>query len=201
MKGAGDAAPDGHVLVGHIAGAHGTRGEVLIKSYTDEPLAIASYGDLLTDSGTQLTVSRVRAAPKGVVASFKGVSGRERAQALKGTKLFVQREQFPAPEADEFYVADLVGLAVVDAEENAIGTVRTVHDFGAGDLLELRLDGEAKTVLLPFTLEDVPAVDLVRGRVTVDLSRVDGSAEIEAENNPVVADASSMVADPEVQEH
>ena len=155
------------IRVGHIAGAHGIRGEVLIKSYTDEPGDIGVYGLLETDVGTQVSIVRCRVAKKGVVATLEAVRDRNAAEALKGTKLYIHRSQLPDTDHEEWYVADLIGLAVRDEAGTVRGSIATVHDFGAGELLELKLDGMADTVFVPFTKDAVPHVHLGDGYVTV----------------------------------
>lgn len=161
---------DQRILLGEITGVHGIRGEVLVRAYTAEPEAIASYGPLTDATGTApLTIKVVRLTPKGaIVARIKGVTDRNGAEALKGRKLFVARETMPAPDdEDEFYHADLIGLAAIDAEGSALGEVIAVQNYGAGDLLEIRLSGTKRTEFIPFTKAVVPAIDLARRRLTV----------------------------------
>lgn len=158
------------ILLGEITGAHGIRGDVLVRSYTGDPEAIGDYGALTDVAGAApLMLKVVRVTPKGaVVARVKDVTDRNGAEALKGRKLYVAREQMPQPDDEEdFYYADLVGLAAVDADGNAMGEVVAVQNYGAGDLLEIRLIGNKKTELVPFTSAVVPKVDLEARRVTV----------------------------------
>ncbi len=162
--------PD-RIRLGHIAGAHGIRGEVLIKSYTDVPEDIASYGALETQTGDTLTIQKCRLSSKGVVATLAGVTNRTTAEALKGTQLHVDRGKFPQTGEDEWYITDLAGLTVVDGAGENIGTVLTVHDFGAGELLELDLAGRAQSLLVPFTREIVPEIRIDEGRMTVHLTQ------------------------------
>ncbi|MEL7544815.1 MAG: ribosome maturation factor RimM [Pseudomonadota bacterium] len=183
------SAAAGHVLVGHVAGAHGVRGEVLIKSYTDVAEDIATYGVLQTEQHGAVEIKRCRASKKGVVASFRGVSGRAAAEAFKGAKLFAPRERFPDTDDDEWYVTDLIGLDVRDTRSVVIGAVVAVQDFGAGALVEVRLDGNAKTVFVPFTREDVPDVQLGDGFIVVDLARVTAT-----DDDPDVRDADEINA-------
>lgn len=162
---------DGRVRLGHIAGPHGVRGDVLIKSYTDVPQDIASYGPLHTQHGTTLKIIKCRSSSKGVVAFLEGVTSRSAAEALKGTELSVDRDQLPEPvDDDEWYVTDLVGLDVRDEVGAVIGTVVTVHDFGAGELIELRLPDRPQTLLAPFTKDIVPDVQVAEGFISVRLS-------------------------------
>lgn len=149
------------VLLGHISGAHGIKGDVLIKSHTAQPESIGNYGPL-TDAGgvRRLDVRVLHVTGKGIVARIKGVSDRTAAEKLKGTELYADRRQLPEPEEGEFYHADLIGLAAVDAGGKAIGEIVAVHNFGAGDLIEIRLAGSRATELIPFTNAFVPSVDV-----------------------------------------
>jgi len=156
------------VEVGVITAPHGVRGLVKLKSFTAEPAAIAGYGPLVDAAGRrQFRLAILSDARGQFIARIEGVSDRDAAEGLRGTRLFVARDRLPPPEeADEFYHADLIGLAAVDATGRTIGTVRAVHDFGAGDLLEIaRPDGG--TIILPFTRETVPEIDLAAGRLVV----------------------------------
>ena len=159
---------DRRVLLGRIGAAHGVRGDVLVESYTAEPQDIAAYGPLESEDGTRrFELKVVRATPKGVVARIAGVADRNAAEALRGTALYVERARLPASEEGEFYHADLVGLRAEDGEGRAIGTVVAVVNYGAGDLLEVRLEGSRKTELVPFTDAFVPTVDIAGGRAVV----------------------------------
>ena len=161
---------DRRILLGRIAGPHGIRGDVVIETYTGEPQDIAAYGPLQTEDGArQLHVSVVRATPKGVIARLEGVGDRTGAEAFKGLKLYVDRDRLPAAKEDEFYQTDLVGLKAEDRDGQRIGIVAAVQNYGAGDLLEIRLEGKRKTELVPFTDAFVPLVDIAGGRVVVAL--------------------------------
>ena len=159
------------ILLGVITGAHGIRGDVIVKSFAGAPEDIASYGPLSDRAGTRrFEIEVVRVTPKGaVVARIRGVADRNAAEALKGVELYVARASLPPPAADEFYHADLIGLAAVTPDGETIGTVVAIQNYGAGDLLEVRLDGRAATELVPFTDSFVPAVDLAARRVVVVL--------------------------------
>lgn len=158
------------ILLGEITAAHGIRGDVLVRTFTSDPEAIADYGPL-TDAGGRapLTLKVVRVTPKGaVVARVKGVADRNGAEALKGRKLFIARTAMPEPEsADDFYHADLVGLVAVDTDGNALGEVVAVENYGAGDLLEIRFTASGQTELVPFTKAVVPEIDIASGRLVV----------------------------------
>ncbi|MFM8940324.1 MAG: ribosome maturation factor RimM [Phenylobacterium sp.] len=153
------------ILVGRIAGAVGVRGEVRGTRLTADPMAHAGYRDLRRADGTPApALSAARPVKGGLVARASGVETREQAEALRGLKLHVLRDALPAPEDDEFYLADLVGLKVETADGHVLGVVRGVQDFGAGDLLEVKPDAGA-SFWLPFTREVVPEVDLAGGRI------------------------------------
>ncbi len=156
------------VLLGRIAGAHGIRGEVIIHSYAEVPEDIGAYGALTARDGQRtFHIEWARASSKGVVARLKGVRDRNAAEALKGTELYVRRNQLPEPEAGEFYVNDLIGMEAVDTNGQKIGTVIAAPDFGAGPLLEIRKPQSTQTDLIPFTDAYVPEVDLAGRRVVV----------------------------------
>ena len=158
---------DDRVCVGAIAGAFGVRGEVRLKSFCAEPQDIATYGPLITENGAKtFDVTLVRPVKNGFAAKLSGVRSKEAADALKGTRLYADRDALPELPDDEFYHADLIGLEAVDTGGAPRGTVHAVHNHGATDLLELKAGGG--TVLVPFTLEVVPTVDLARGRIIID---------------------------------
>jgi 16S rRNA processing protein RimM len=158
------------ICLGQIGAAHGLRGEVRLHSFTADPSAIARYGPLETDDGRTFEIESLRPAKDHFVARLVGIHGRNAAELLTNVKLYVPRERLPEPEAgDEFYHADLVGLAVVDRTGRQLGAVVAVHNFGAGDLIELRLNTSDKTELVPFDEATVPEIDLATGRLIVEL--------------------------------
>lgn len=159
------------VCVGAIAGAFGVTGEVRIKSFCAEPRAIGDYGPLFTEDGRRFTLRIVREVKGGFAARLSGVSTREEAERLRGIRLHAPRGRLPALPEDEYYHADLIGLEVVDTGGAVLGRVRAVHDFGAGDVIEVVGDGE---LVLPFTRAAVPTVDLAARRLVVDPSEVEG---------------------------
>lgn len=156
------------ILVGAIAGAHGVRGQVRIKSYTDDPAAVAAYGPLSDESGQRRFDLEVTGQIKGgVIARIDGVADRTAAEALRGLRLYVPRVSLPATQADEYYRVDLIGLRAELADGTSFGRIIDVQNYGAGDVLEIeRPDGA--TELLPFADRVVPVVDLAAGRVVVD---------------------------------
>ena len=148
------------VCLGVIIGVHGIKGLVRIKSYTQTDSDIASYGHLEDAAGNKLDLMIKGRAKSALLAEIKGVKDRTDAEKVKGTKLFIPRNALPAADDGEFYHADLIGLSVYNQKEVFIGTVNGVHDFGAGELLDVELDGSDKSTLIPFTKECVPVVDL-----------------------------------------
>jgi len=159
--------PD-RVLLGEIGRPQGLQGEVRIRSFTAEPGAIADYGPLEDEAGTRaFEIESLRVTAKALTARLKGVESRDQAEALTGTKLYVPRSRLPEREEDEWYHSDLIGLAALNADGATIGTVIAVHNFGAGDLLEIGPPVGGATVLMPFTRETVPEVDVEGGWLRV----------------------------------
>ncbi len=156
------------ICLGQIGAAHGVRGEVRLHSFTSDPGAIAGHGPLQAEDGRVFEIEALRPAKNHFVARLSGVHDRSAAERLANVKLYVPRERLPAPEhANEFYHADLIGLAVVDGAGEKLGTVVAIHNFGAGDLIEVRqADGEP-TQMLPFNEATVPLVDVAGGRIVV----------------------------------
>ncbi len=156
-------SPRDKVCIGAITGVRGLKGEVRIKSFTADPDDVAAYGPLTDEAGGRSFTLRVTAHAKGqVIARLDGINDRTAAEALKGTGLYVSRTVLPEPEEDAYYLADLVGLAVETESGESLGLVKAVHNFGAGDVIELE-DG----MMAPFTKATVPVVDLDKGRIVV----------------------------------
>ena len=162
--------PD-RICVGAIAGSFGVQGEVRLKSFCADPEAVASYGPLWTEDGSRSVAVKLTRAnvSGGLGVRLSGVTTKEQADALKGTQLFADRDRLPALPDDEFYHADLIGLTAQDTGGVALGTVRAVHNHGAGDMLEILGPGMKSPLLVPFTLAVVPTVDLAAGRIVVDM--------------------------------
>lgn len=157
------------VCVGAIAGAYGVKGEIRIKSFCAIAEDIERYSPLSSEDGSAtFHLALIRPSKNGFVARIAEVTSKEQADALKGTQLFAARDQLPSLPDDEFYHADLIGLDVFDAGGTRLGTVKTVMDHGAGDILEVQRSNSSETVLLPFTLAVVPTVDLKADRIIVD---------------------------------
>jgi 16S rRNA processing protein RimM len=163
------------ICLGQIGAAHGVRGEVRLHSFTAEPAAIANYGPLETEDGRTVAIEALRPAKDHFVATLSGVTDRDAAERLTNVKLYVPRERLPAPEEpNEFYHADLIGLAAVDRAGKKLGSVVALHNFGAGDLIEIKPDGGGTTELIAFNEIDVPSVDLAAGRIVVTPSPLVG---------------------------
>ena len=160
------------VCVGVITGASGLEGALRVKAFTEDPDGLERLGALEDDGGRPLALS-VRGVRKGVViAKIDGVADRSAAERLKGMRLYVPRAALPEPPADEFYHADLIGLRVERPDGAPLGTVTAVHNFGAGDLLDVTRD-DGKSVVLPFTSDQVPVVDIAGGRIVVEPAPLD----------------------------
>ena len=171
------------ICVARIGAAHGVRGAVKLWTFTEDPLAVKAYGPLLTKDGArQFEVTSAREAKGHLVATLKGVSTREEAERLNGIELYVAREKLPDTDEDEYYHADLIGLAAVNAAGEPLGRVVAIHNFGAGDIIEIA-PPSGSTLLLPFTNAVVPTVDVAGGRVVIEMPK-----EIEGDN-PSSADA------------
>lgn len=161
--------PD-RICVGAIAGAFGVAGEVRLKSYCAEPTAIADYGALFTEDGSRsFKITLTRPVAGGLGARLTGIRTKEEADALKGVQLYADRARLPRLPDDEFYHADLIGLEVRDTGGAVLGTLRAIHNHGAGDILEVFGPGRKTALMVPFTLAAVPTVDLATGRIIVDL--------------------------------
>jgi 16S rRNA processing protein RimM len=156
------------ICLGQIGAAHGTTGEVRLRSFTAEPDAIAGYGPLETEDGRVLTIESMRPARDHFVARLSGIADRNAAELLTNERLYVPRERLPpTDDANEFYHADLIGLSAVDPNGEAFGTVIAVHNFGARDLIEVQRNGVSKTELVPFNTVHVPAVDIAAKKIVV----------------------------------
>jgi 16S rRNA processing protein RimM len=163
------AKPKDKVCVGAIVGAFGVKGDVRLKSFCADPSAIASYGALTTEDGTRsFTLTLGPAVAQGFAGRLSGVTTKEAADALRGVRLFVDRDRLPDPSDDEFYHADLIGLLVLDTGGAELGRIKAVLNHGASDILEVTMPGQSGVVLIPFTRAIVPTVDLSRGCVIVD---------------------------------
>lgn len=160
---------DDRICVGRIGAPHGVRGEVRLWAFTEDPMTVMGYGPLETeDASRTFTIEAMRPAKDHFVARLAGIDDRSKAEALTNARLFVRRARLPQPEdEDTFYHADLIGLAAMDPNGSPIGTVLAVHNFGAGDVIEIQ-PPQGPSVMLPFTKAVVPTVDLQAKRIVID---------------------------------
>ena len=166
-----------------IGAAHGTKGEVKVKTFTAAPLDLAAYGSLYDKDGKQFEIDDIRIQKNTVIVSFLGVTDRNAAESLKGTELYVERDQLPDDlDEDEFYHTDLIGLTVKDELGQKIGTVHALFDFGGGDLLELKLIKQ-KMVLIPFSKAAVPEIKIEEGFIVIDSIAAGLKEDQDAEND------------------
>jgi len=157
------------ICVAQIGAPHGVRGEVKLRSFTEQPEAFMSYGPLVSEDGKQrFEIEALRPAKDHFVARIAGVADRNAAERLTNIRLFVDRDRLPPVEDDDtFYHSDLIGLAAVTPDGAALGTVKAVLNFGAGDIIEIVRDHDGASLMLPFTAEAVPSVDIAGKRVVV----------------------------------
>ena len=162
------------IRVARIGAAHGVRGEVKLWSFTQEPTAIADYGPLQSEDGKwQFEIETMRAAKDHFVARIAGIDSREAAEALRNIDLFIARDKLPAiDEPDTYYFADLVGMAALTPDGAPLGNVTAVHNFGAGDLIEVASSAGGEPLLLPFTEAVVPNIDTAKRQITVVLPSI-----------------------------
>ena len=154
------------LLVARVSGAFGVRGELRVATFTEEPTALARYKTLLHEDGSPaLTITSARAVKGAAIVRAKEVETRDEAERLRGVPLYIHRDVLPPVDEDEFYLADLIGLEVEDAAGGPIGRVKSVHDFGAGDLLEIEPAEGGATWWLPFTKEAVPELKIAEGKL------------------------------------
>jgi 16S rRNA processing protein RimM len=158
------------ILLGRIVRPHGTRGEVAILAYTAQPEDVAAYGSLLGADGSLYTITSARVTARGVIARLEGVDDRTAAEALKDVELYVERHRLPPAHEGEYYHADLIGLTAVDRGGETIGRIVAVHNFGAGDILEIAVTESRAKEFVPFNEAHAPNVDVDSGRVVVVLA-------------------------------
>ena len=162
-------SPAKPILVGQMAGAFGVKGEVKITAYTDDPMALARYRTLQREDGTHaLTILSARVSKTGIIAKTTEVASKEAADAIRGLKLYVSRDALPPVEdEDEFYLADLIGVRGQTPEGERLGTIKALHNFGAGDVVEFDPGGGRATVFYAFTREIFPEVKPADGYVII----------------------------------
>ncbi|MGJ4957811.1 ribosome maturation factor RimM [Bradyrhizobium sp. HKCCYLRH2015] len=177
------------ICVARIGAAHGVRGEVRLWTFTEDPLAVLHFGPLTTKDGSRsFEVAKAREAKDHLVAAIKGVTDRNAAERLNGLELYVPRERLPETDDDEYYHADLIGLAAETTSGAPLGRVLAVHNFGAGDIIEIA-PPSGSTLMLPFTNAVVPTVDLAGGRVIIELpAEIDGEDRASADETASAED-------------
>jgi len=171
------------ICVARIGAAHGVRGAVKLWTFTEDPFAVTRYGPLSSKDGARsFEVAHAREAKDHLVATFKGVTTRNEAERLNGVELYVARDKLPATDDDEYYHADLIGLAAITTGGESLGQVIAIHNFGAGDIIEIA-PASGATMLLPFSNAVVPTVDLAGGRVLIELPK-----EVEGDDPTAASD-------------
>jgi 16S rRNA processing protein RimM len=156
------------ILLGHIVGAHGIRGEVMIRSYAENPEDIGAYGPLSDVAGKRtFEIVQAKAALKGVIARIQGVDDRTAAEGLKGIDLYVNRAALPDVDDGEVYQADLAGMRAVTPEGADIGVIVGIANYGAGDILEIKRAGVSDTELVPYIDAFVREVDVEARRIVI----------------------------------
>jgi 16S rRNA processing protein RimM len=159
--------PRPRICVGAIAGAHGVKGLVKIKSFTEEPDGVAAYGPLSDEAGEREYTLALTGRAKGlIIARIDGVEDRNAAEALRGTRLYVERAALPPTAEEAYYHTDLIGLEAVGMDGAPVGEVKALYNYGAGDVIEIQRR-DKDLLLLPFTKAAVPEVDLEGGRLVV----------------------------------
>jgi 16S rRNA processing protein RimM len=157
------------ILLGVVAAAHGIKGEVKVKTFTQSPEGLGAYGPVIVEDGRQLEITALRQSkPDEAIVRFAGIADRNTAERLKGQRLYVPRAALPPTQAGEFYQADLIGLKAEDRSGNLLGAVRGVHNFGAGEIIEIEFSN-GSTEFIAFSDANVPAVDIAKGRIVIAL--------------------------------
>ena len=166
--GALPAAPEksDSILLGRVLSAHGVRGQVKLKSYTADSRRIAAYGPVHTSCGRSLKLMVTSSIRDHVIANIDGISTRNQAEVLAGLQLFISRNALPPTNAEEFYHADLIGLSALLSDGVVVGLVRSLHDFGAGDVIEIVTESGGE-MMIPFTRAHVPVINVAEGHITI----------------------------------
>jgi 16S rRNA processing protein RimM len=161
--------PSGRVCIAQIGAPHGIGGEVRLRAFTEEPSAVASYGSLESEDGSEnFAIETLCPMQNFLVARFSGVNDRAAAQRLRNMRLYVPRARLPKLEPETYYYADLIGVRVLATDGRELGTLAAIHDFGAGNILEIAPAGGGARAMLPFTRAVVPEVDTRGGRIVVE---------------------------------
>jgi 16S rRNA processing protein RimM len=155
----------GKICIGAISGVHGVKGLVKLQSFAENPRAFSEYGPLADEAGMLVKLEVLSALKGQYLAKIDGINDRTAAEAIKGKRLYIDRAALPEPTAGEYYHADLIGLTAIKADGAILGNVAAVHNYGAGDVLEIR-QGKQE-IFLPFVKSFVPEVDIAAGRLTI----------------------------------
>lgn len=163
-----DRGRDTRVCVAQIGAAHGLKGDVRLRSFTQDPQAFAQYGPLETEDRKRLDIESIRPDKDAFVVRFRGIADRNAAEALRDVRLYVERDLLPPAEDDEFYHSDLVGLVAMTTAGELFGDVIGIHNYGAGDIIELKIAGSGDTLMLAFDKKTFPVIDIEGGRLVID---------------------------------
>jgi 16S rRNA processing protein RimM len=155
------------VCVAAVASAHGVRGLLKLRCFTERPQDVAAYGPVFDQNGKRFELEVIGATLGGVLARARGIGDRSAAEALRGAQLFVPRAALPEPAPDEFYYSDLEGMEALRPDGSRLGVVHAVANFGAGDVIEVMAD-DGRRLSLPFTRDIVPSIDLERRKLVVE---------------------------------
>ena len=155
------------ISVAVITGAHGIRGEVKLKSFTADPKAVATYGPLSSATGEIFEITKLKPATTDFIATLKNVTDRSRSETLRGTELFIDRAQLPKTSDDEIYMHDLIGTSVYGANDVLLGVIVGFENFGAGDLMDVKVVGQSESVLIPYIRNFI--ISATMEKVIVDL--------------------------------
>lgn len=151
--------PSHLICLGVIIAAHGVRGQVKLRSFTTHPEDIGDYGDLCDTQGKTYRLTVITSNNDTVIASIEGIADRDTAEKLRNIELFVERSKLPAPPENEYYYNDLIGLKVISGNGTAYGQVTGVHNFGAGDIVDIKLVS-GKEECMPFNKATFPVIDI-----------------------------------------
>ena len=157
------------LCLGVIIGPHGIKGAVRVKSFTEKPESIAEYGTLHDKYGKSFDLQLEGQSKGALIVSIKGMTTRTQAEVLKGTELFIKRKVLPHTDDEEYYHADLLGLYVYNRDGKKMGVVKAIHNFGAGDIVEVMIAETENTVLIPFNNNTVPEIDFVKQEMIVEI--------------------------------
>ena len=171
--------------IGVITATHGIKGEVKVRSVNQNPLDLDQYGTVENaDASKKFSIKVVGLVSTNARVKIAGVTTRNDAEALIGTELYVPRSALPELDEEEFYLSDLIGLDVcLKTPDKKIGKVAAFQNFGAGDIIEIKLKGQKETEMLPFTKDYVPTINIDEGYIIVSSATMIFAADDEVEND------------------